>query len=81
MCENSRYVSLMLIIANQVAYMSSMLPNLVNESDNTVRGLEIVVFKDDKKYEEHIDYNRPFTTNKVYTYPEHYTLYLVSSIL
>ena len=56
--------------------MSSMLPNLVNESDNTVRGLEIVVFKDDKKYEEHIDYTRPFTTD-----PEHYTLYLVSSIL
>ena len=81
MCENSRYVSLMLIIANQVAYMSSMLPNLVNESDNTVRGLEIVVFKDDKKYEEHVDYTRAFTTDKVCTYPEHYTLYLVSSIL
>jgi hypothetical protein len=60
-----------------------MLPNEVNEcleivvweglkeSDNV--GLEVVV-KDDVKDEDHVDYTRLFTTDKVCTCPAHNTL-------
>ena len=51
-------------------------PNEVNESDNMGMGLEIVV-KDDVKDEDHVDYTRLFTTDKVCTYVAHNMLYVM----